>query len=47
MAKTLHSVQMANADGPDSIPSQGIRSHVLQLESLHAATKDHASRNKD
>ena len=36
-----------NAGGPGSIPGQGTRSHMLQLKSLHAATKtQHRQINK-
>ena len=35
VTKSLHS----NAGGPDSVPGQRTRSHMLQLKILHAATK--------
>ena len=33
--------------GPGPILGQGTRSHMLQLKSSHAATKDHAYCNED
>ena len=35
----LPKLHTSNAEGLDSIPSQGSRSHMLQLMTLHAATK--------
>ena len=36
-----------NAGGPSSIPGRGTRSHVPQLKSLHATTKNLVCRNQD
>ena len=40
MTKTLHA---PNAGGPDSIPGQGTRSHMLHLKIQHPATKSQHS----
>ena len=36
-----------NAEGPDSIPDQGTRSHTPQLKVCNVATKDPACRSQD
>ena len=40
MTKTLHA---PNAGGPDSIPVEGTRSHMLHLKIQHPATKSQHS----